>query len=252
MLHRLATPQSEDVEIFEEADPAFFIAIRADAARPRGDDLGPRPRRVGDACRRSRRSRRRAAADRAAPARLPLRGDGSRRRLLHSRPTAAARADFHIVVAPREAPEEANWRPFVPHKAGRLIERAALFKDFLVLLAREDNVPRLVVHELAERERARDRLRGADLHAGARAGLRVRFAGLPLQLRLDGLQPGDLRLRRRRTASASCARSRRRRRTSTPRPMSRAASSPAPTTARACRSRSSIAATSSSTAARRC
>ena len=39
-------------------------------------------------------------------------------------------------------------------------------------------------------------------------GLRVRFADLPLQLRLDGLQPGDLRLRHRRSASASCARSR--------------------------------------------
>ena len=29
MLHRLGTPQGEDVQIFEEADPAFFIAIRA-------------------------------------------------------------------------------------------------------------------------------------------------------------------------------------------------------------------------------
>ena len=56
---------------------------RADAARPQRDHFRARPRRVRGARRRSRRSRRAAAADRAAPAGPALRGDGSRRRLLH-------------------------------------------------------------------------------------------------------------------------------------------------------------------------
>ena len=56
---------------------------RADAARPHCDHFRARPRRVGGARRRSRRSDRAAAADRAAPAGPALRGDGSRRRLLH-------------------------------------------------------------------------------------------------------------------------------------------------------------------------
>ena len=63
--------------------------------------------------------------------------------------TNSGARDFEIVVAPAEAPVEANWRAFLPAKDGRLIETAALFKDYLVLLAREENVPRLIVHELA-------------------------------------------------------------------------------------------------------
>ena len=153
MLHRLATPQSEDVEIFEEADPAFFIAIRGtrlgraamisvhghDSSETHVVDLGDP-----------------AAAPRLiAPRRPGFRYEAmDHGDVFYIRANSGGAADFHIVVAPREAPEEANWRPFVPHKPGRLIERATLFKDFLVLLAREDNVPHLVVHALADGERA--------------------------------------------------------------------------------------------------
>jgi oligopeptidase B len=149
MLHRLATPQSEDVQIFEEADPAFFIAVRGarlgrsamisvhghDSSETHVVDLGDpaaRPRLI---------------APRRPGFRYEAMDHGD---VFYIRANSGGAADFQIVVAPREAPEEANWRPFVPHKPGRLIERATLFKDFLVLLAREDNVPHLVVHALAD------------------------------------------------------------------------------------------------------
>ena len=148
MLHRLGAPQSEDVQVFEETDPSWFIAIAptrlglsaiiavhghdasearvVDLDRPTAPPLLIAPRRPGF---------RYEAMDHGDVFYIRTNGDGAR--------------DFKIVVAPRQAPGEANWRAFVAHREGRLIERATLFKDFLVLLTREDNAPRLIVHEFA-------------------------------------------------------------------------------------------------------
>ena len=68
-----------------------------------------------------------------------------------SAPTPGA-PDFKIVVAPREAPQEANWRDFVAERDGRFIADATLFKDHLVLLTREMSRPRLVVIDLKSGE----------------------------------------------------------------------------------------------------
>ena len=149
MLHRLGAPQSDDVEILEEADPAFFIAIRGarlgraamisvhghDSSETHVVDLGDpaaQPRLI---------------APRRPGFRYEAMDHGD---VFYIRANSGGAADFQIVVAPRDAPGEANWRPVVPHQPGRLIEHATLFKDFLVLLAREDNVPHLVVHALAD------------------------------------------------------------------------------------------------------
>src|SRR5580698_10011841 len=67
MLHRLGTVQSDDVEIFVEADPAWFIGIE--------------PTRLG----------RSAPAHRAAPLGVALRGDGSRRSFLYPHQCGRAR-----------------------------------------------------------------------------------------------------------------------------------------------------------------
>ena len=42
--------------------------------------------------------------------------------------TNAGARDFRIVAAPRGAPGEANWRDVVPHRDGRFIADATLFK----------------------------------------------------------------------------------------------------------------------------
>jgi len=151
MLHRLGASQSEDLEVFEEADPAWFIAIaptrlgRSAIISVHGHDASEA--RVVD------------LDDPAAPPLLIApRRPGLRYEAMdhgdvfYIKTNSGGARDFRIVTAPREAPGEANWRPFVAHKDGRLIESAALFKDYLVLLAREDNVPRLMIHELASGE----------------------------------------------------------------------------------------------------
>ena len=65
--------------------------------------------------------------------------------------------DFKIVVAPRDAPQEANWRDFVAERDGRFIADATLFRDHLVLLMREMSRPHLVVFDLNSGRIARDR-----------------------------------------------------------------------------------------------
>ena len=57
--------------------------------------------------------------------------------------------DFRICTAPIEAPQEANWREFLPHKPGRLILETIALKGHLIRLEREDCLPRIIVRELA-------------------------------------------------------------------------------------------------------
>ena len=147
MLHRLGSVADADVCIYEEADPAWFLALsptrwgRRAFILVHGHD-----------------SSETHVVDLETPL-LPPRLIAPRRPGLRYQPmdhgdvfyikTNSGARDCEIVVAPAEAPVEANWRAFLPAKDGRLIETAALFKDYLVLLAREENVPRLIVHELA-------------------------------------------------------------------------------------------------------
>jgi oligopeptidase B len=147
MLHRLGTAQSDDVEVFVEDDPVWFIGIEStrlgaaaiisvhghDASEALVVDLdhpaGP-PRLI---------------APRRPGFRYEVMDHGDRFFIR----TNAGAPDFKIVVAPREAPQEANWRDFVAERDGRFIADATLFKDQLLMLTRELSQPRLAVIDLA-------------------------------------------------------------------------------------------------------
>jgi len=58
--------------------------------------------------------------------------------------------DFKIVLAPLATPGRASWRDLVPHRPGCMILSQAAFHEHLVRLEREDGLPRLVVHTLAD------------------------------------------------------------------------------------------------------
>jgi oligopeptidase B len=150
MLHRLGTAQSDDVEVFVEDDPAWFIGIEPtrlgaaaiisvhghDASEALVVDLdhpaGP-PRLI---------------APRRPGFRYEVMDHGDRFFIR----TNAGAPDFKIVVAPREAPQEANWQDFVAERDGRFIADATLFKDQLLMLTREMSRPRLAVIDLASGE----------------------------------------------------------------------------------------------------
>jgi oligopeptidase B len=148
MLHRLGAAESDDAVVYEEADPGWFITItptrlgRSAVISLHGHDASEA--RVVDFDNPA------APPLLIAPRRPGLRYEAmDHGDVFYIKTNAGGARDFKIVVAPREAPGEANWRPFVEHQDGRLIESAALFRDHLVLLAREDNVPRLMIYELA-------------------------------------------------------------------------------------------------------
>jgi oligopeptidase B len=56
--------------------------------------------------------------------------------------------DFKIAAAPRDAPQEANWRDVVAERPGRFIADATVFKDRLVLLMREMSRPHVTIFDL--------------------------------------------------------------------------------------------------------
>jgi oligopeptidase B len=151
LLHRIGTPASEDIQVYEEADPAWFISIGAtrlgvaaiisvhghDASEAHVVDLASP-----------------AAPPRLIAARQPgLRYDVmDHGDLFYIRANADGAQDFKIVTAPKDAPGLENWREFVPHRPGRLIVATALFRNFLARLEREDGAPRIIVRELGTGE----------------------------------------------------------------------------------------------------
>ncbi len=56
--------------------------------------------------------------------------------------------DFKIVTAAVDAPGRESWQDLVPHREGRLILSATVFRDHLVRLEREDGLPRIVIRRL--------------------------------------------------------------------------------------------------------
>lgn len=146
MLHRLGTEQGEDAEIFAEPDPAWFIAVSGslggrtamidvhghdgsethivDLDRPRAKPLLLAPRRSGHF--------------------YDVHDHGER---VVIRTNAGAR-DFKIVEAPRADPIEANWREVVAHRDGSYLIEVVVLAGWLVLLAREESRPRLIVIDL--------------------------------------------------------------------------------------------------------
>jgi oligopeptidase B len=149
-LHRLGDPQSVDRVVLEEADPAWFLSLKASRLGRRvfisvhGHDANEEH-----------------ALDLAAPDRPPRliapRKPG-RHYAVHDHgdqffiSTNADAEDFRIVTAPPDTPEEANWTPFLSEKPGRLIGAASVFESHLVLLVRENARPSFLVVDLATRE----------------------------------------------------------------------------------------------------
>jgi oligopeptidase B len=151
ILHRLGTPASEDAEIFEESDPAWFLTISStrlgrraiisvhghDASEAHLVDLDfplAKPRLV---------------EPRRAGLRYEVMDHGDE---LFIRANCDGAYDFKIARAPCQTPGMAHWRDFIAHQPGRLIEAAALFKHYLARLERCDNIPRIVIRDLAAGE----------------------------------------------------------------------------------------------------
>ncbi|MGE5321307.1 MAG: S9 family peptidase [Actinomycetota bacterium] len=57
--------------------------------------------------------------------------------------------NFRLVTAPVNAPAKANWKEIVPHRADVMLNGAEVFRDFYVLVERENGLPELTVVDFA-------------------------------------------------------------------------------------------------------
>jgi oligopeptidase B len=146
--HRIGTPQSDDVLVYEETDPGFFVGVDvtedyAHIVITSHDHVTSEQRLI-------------AAKDPLSPPRLVatrrpgieygLSAFGDRLLLL----TNAGAEDFKLVDAPLDDPDPRNWRDVVPHRQGCLIVAATTFAGYIVRLEREGGLPRIVVRSRAD------------------------------------------------------------------------------------------------------
>ncbi len=147
--HRLGTSPEEDVLVYEEPDPGFFVNvgktqserfvlihshdhetsevrfISADAPEAEPKLVAPRETAVE------------YSVDEAHGTFFILTNAGGAK-------------DFKIVTAPFESPEREGWTDIVPHVAGRLVLSHDVTARHLVRLERADGLPRIVVRRLAD------------------------------------------------------------------------------------------------------
>jgi oligopeptidase B len=141
--HKLGTPASDDILVYDEPDAGFFVNVAESADRRFiiihcGDQQTSEIRLID------------SANVEAAPTLVAAREkqheyevdtcDGRMIILTNS----GEAEDFRIMEAPVGAPRDA-WREIEPHKPGQLIIAVEVFKDFLVRLETENSLPRLVI-----------------------------------------------------------------------------------------------------------
>ncbi len=146
--HRLGTPQADDVCVYKENDPGFFVGVGRTASRAfiaitthdhetgewhviPADTPTAEPRLV-------------AARDPGVEYDLEHHGDA-----FIIRTNADGAEDYKLVTAPLASPGRAHWRDLVPHEAGRLVLGVHVNAHHLTRLERVEGLPRIVVREWA-------------------------------------------------------------------------------------------------------
>jgi len=145
--HRIGTPVSEDVLVYEEKDIGFYVALDKTLS---GKFL------IVDAHDHQTNEVYLIDADepRSALHLVAAREPGHEYQVDHRgshliiTTNSGGAEDFRIVATPLHQPDPANWREIVPHKPGRLILDVFVYETFLARLEREDSLPRIVVTPL--------------------------------------------------------------------------------------------------------
>ena len=154
--HRIGTPSTDDVLIFESTVPDYFVAL-AELQSGRYALISVHDHETAECWLID-------LADDAVPPMLiaprraevhyeaehhPSFGGGP---ALIIRTDADKAEDFKIVWVPLDAPGAANWRELVPHRQGVHILAMAVFANWLVRLERDGGLPRIVVRALSSGE----------------------------------------------------------------------------------------------------
>ena len=147
-LHRLGTDQSEDVLVYEEEDPAFFVGL-GKTQDEKFIVIHAHEHQTSESWLID------ASAPDSAPRLVLPREDGHEYEIEHHSGklyilTNKEAEDFRIVEAPLTDPRPENWQEVVAHVPGRLILSLEVLKEHMVRLEREDGLPRIVARRLAD------------------------------------------------------------------------------------------------------
>ncbi len=147
--HTLGTSPEEDVLVYEERDPGFFVGVGMTQSRKfiviDAHDHQTSEVRIIDADVPDGEPRLVSARDTGHEYSVEHHGDA-----LIILTNADRAEDFKIVEAAVSAPARDNWREIEPHRSGRLILDVVPFRDHLVRLEREDGLPRIVIRQMAD------------------------------------------------------------------------------------------------------
>ncbi len=151
MRHRLGTPVSEDVCVYEEADPGFFVGV--------GQSQSGRLILI-DAHDHQTSEIRFVPADQpdAEPVLVAARDEGHEYDVeewegrLIIRTNADGAEDFKLVETPMDAPGRENWTTFAGHVPGTLLLDHIAFKGHLARLERAGGLPRIIIRDMGTGE----------------------------------------------------------------------------------------------------
>jgi oligopeptidase B len=149
--HRLGTKQADDVLVYEEKDPGWFTHLHESSSGRfcviAGGDHETSEQRLIDLANPQAPPRLIAAREKGVLYSAADRGDE-----LFILTNADGAIDFKIVTAPLDAPARANWRDFIPHRAGVYIMDVELYAGHLVRLERANALPAIIIRDLASNE----------------------------------------------------------------------------------------------------
>ncbi len=149
--HRLGTKQADDVLVYEEKDPGWFTHLHESSSGRfcgiHSGDHETSEQRLID-----------LANPQSPPRLVAAREKGvqysvaDRSNELFILTNADGAIDFKIVTAPLDAPERANWRDFIPHRAGVYIMDIELYAGHLVRLERANALAAIIIRDLRSSE----------------------------------------------------------------------------------------------------
>ena len=149
LLHRLGTSTSDDLLVYEEADPGFFVGV--------GKTLSGRFVTISVHDHETSEVHLIEAADPTSPPRcvaprvtaeeydVEHAGD-----TIHILTNHGGAEDFQVMVAPVATPGREHWTPWIAHEPGRLILSHSVLAAHHLRLERVEGLPRIVVRRLAD------------------------------------------------------------------------------------------------------
>ena len=145
--HRLGTKQKDDVLVYEEQDAGWFTHLHESSSGRfcviAGGDHETSEQRLIDLAHPDAPPRLVAGRESGVQYSLADRGDE-----LFILTNADGAIDFKVVTAPLAAPERANWRELIPHRAGIYILDVELYAGHMVRLERANALPSIVIRDL--------------------------------------------------------------------------------------------------------